>query len=430
MSDEVMDQVVDEDEGNVELTVDYSALSVLGEKLYANNPCWILPRELLQNALDAGATHINVTATRTPDYNLQLTFDDDGVGIQSFMYHFFKLGGSNKRGVQVEGTPVPIGGYGIGAKFTVMGTLWWEAESKNYKVNKQIMMEHGKMIKQDYRKGFKITVVIHSAKVPYHYNALLLQLFENTICDAEITLNGSVVVPAEVNEVVLSNDQVLNKISADRYAINGGILVRVNGLPMFTRSLTGYEAYVMDYTLTGDPYSDTYALSANRESFTKGSMEDSRLTATVEYLNLQYMLQQGEEQKKKYAISSVNGVPSMFVDQLDPTKCIITRIAKVEKMMKQLLDLFSYSGKVHYGWTGEYGNMITLVKMDILPVPYIMVNPEEVVGKSDYELLSSLTHIAVHLAYDLDGHYESFADRLTSCMAVVLEAVVTRKIRF
>ena len=123
-------------------TVDQRAFSLLGENLYEGRLAAIWGREVVQNAVDAGARNITLTfrqgyfpegranfdfdGTCARDWEAReaatiLTCEDDGIGMDDDVIHdaFLRLGGSFKLD-ETEN----IGGYGAAKAIILCGQMW------------------------------------------------------------------------------------------------------------------------------------------------------------------------------------------------------------------------------------------------------------------------------------------------------------------
>lgn len=122
-------------------TVDQRAFTLLGENLYEGRLAAIWAREVLQNALDAGAKNVTITfrrglfqrgqgnlefrgtclhAWQADEAAVLMSCEDDGVGMDEMVLldAFLKLGGSFKMEEEV------VGGFGVAKALILCGQRW------------------------------------------------------------------------------------------------------------------------------------------------------------------------------------------------------------------------------------------------------------------------------------------------------------------
>lgn len=151
------------------LTIDPSLLQMVGKTLYSMNPGIIIPRELLQNSIDAcRRAHVipEITLSLETIYNsgvnpeTVIICEDNGCGMDEdeLVDKFLCLGGSSKRG---EDSKNQSGRFGV-AKAAIMSGYDWLVETNNLSVCLDDLTKDNFI--QEVRKpriGTKITVNLH-----------------------------------------------------------------------------------------------------------------------------------------------------------------------------------------------------------------------------------------------------------------------------
>lgn len=402
-----------------ELTIDYSIIPVLGRSVYSSMPLFVVLRELLQNSTDAKAKHIEINTSVLDNGDLVITFIDDGIGIQDFLNHFLKFGGSSKR--TEDGN---IGGFGI-AKIAVFASKDWYCESNGWRVTKDMMMNKLRSSKSTRTIGTEIQVVIDSSQVPYAWERTIKEFVCTSNLPPQILVNGNVYDKYTEQEVVLPSNNKVTLLGS-----SGGYLkARINGLLMFTSSISGWKDYAIDFQLSGDPYSETYPLTANRDGFRKSTPEYKLFEFVENELNQVYQAQVELQKIEKMKLEFYRGIPAMCVESLDDETATPVFLKKCSDVLKAITKTLEITQEIVLGFTGDSSAFATFVQdsTKYFGKPVILVNPSY--NNNPYELFDSIVHELVHLV-GVSGHYDQFTNVYEGFMVKLLPLVYDHTIKF
>ena len=265
--------------GNTVLKMDESIVLALGTKLYSQPLWWVLTKELMQNALDAGATNIYVTT----DFDKELEFLDDGNGMtkQELLDVFLTVGASDK--IKTSQT---IGGFGI-AKLAIFSCDDFFVKSGKYGISKTMLLNHSSLKASQIKpiNGFHVYV---EKKNLFRWNGEKeLKWYLSAIDrDVNIYLNDELItkfVPA-ITTIGSGTEQysVIPPMSYGTYEV----LVRANGLPLFKSYISSPSGndfpgiiVLYDIRTSSDPYSEDYPFNVTREAFSDNSDHVGKLSS-------------------------------------------------------------------------------------------------------------------------------------------------------
>jgi hypothetical protein len=277
-----------------EVTVDPSLFSMVARTMYSSDPTIIVPRELLQNSVDACKragvipeismiieTHWSSTEGESWT---SIVCEDNGCGMDQdeLVDKFLKLGASSKRGDSQS-----TGKFGI-AKAAIMSGKDWSVETNEIAVSFEDVRE-GNLVRDlpEPRVGTRVYVMLDR----YCYSKqTIVRLIESSEVDIKLILTersdtcyniehcGLLVNPQ--NEVVLVEDKLWKGTSIEKLPSNeadGYTFVRLNGLTQF--ELKGHcseretNLLIDMFPSTADPGNDEYPFTMSRENL-RGSSKD------------------------------------------------------------------------------------------------------------------------------------------------------------
>jgi hypothetical protein len=256
------------------LEVDMNVIYLLGKGLYSQSQAFVIAREMLQNALDAHATIVNVSLVksdnRTDDNYQTLEMIDNGDGIEDLQKYFLTIGGSSKR--QTAGN---VGGFGI-AKLAIMSADNWSITTISGSIDREGLTNHDPIDTANHtERGTIVTVRIPDK---YYNFTNVEELLTHTRTRADITLNDRLIEYVQTENYYLPSGAELIKVIGDTHHC-GEILIRVNGLPMYYEYFSGgsidQSPYMYDIQTRLSAYDEEYPLVANRESLNQTSPEYS-----------------------------------------------------------------------------------------------------------------------------------------------------------
>jgi hypothetical protein len=232
------------------------------------NPREALIRELLQNAVDAGATDIRFTLT-----DKTITIDDDGVGMTEEIIRpaLLTLNGSYKRAGSA-------GGFGAAKELIILA-------HSNYEVLTNDVVVRGQNIRftlsraDQPRKGTRITIEPH-ARFEYGLDSYLALAREYlATCDVapRIYLNGELQRGLSVERVAVTLPWGCIRMKQLRGETRDQALVRVHGITMFRRYISAMKKLVV----VEIERPSTEVLTSNRDSFTYSAARDFDQQITV-----------------------------------------------------------------------------------------------------------------------------------------------------
>jgi hypothetical protein len=219
-------------------------------------------REVIQNAVDEGARNIYLTCEELEDGTWELGCDDDGPGMgrELLFETFLKMGATGK-----DGRPGAIGGFGKAKELILGPWISWIIHTRDIRLQGVGLFHetYEELPVPHYKNGTSITVIMpadqHSDESAAREflercNTSGVKFFLNNV-----RINTRLARGTRVKD--LSNG-VLYRNQAKRW---GAVLVRVNGLYMFSMSSTLLPKYgTIIAELTGD---SKKFLTANRDGF-------------------------------------------------------------------------------------------------------------------------------------------------------------------
>lgn len=256
---------------NTVLKMDESIVMALGTKLYSQPLWWVLTKELMQNALDAGAANVWITT----DFDKELELVDDGSGMtkQELLDIFLTVGASDK-----TKTDQTIGGFGI-AKLAIFSCDDFFVKSGKYGISKTMLLNHSSLKASQTKpvNGFHVYV---EKKNLFRWNGEKeLKWYLSAIDrDINIYLNDEIITPFSVSYTTINSGadsyRTIPPMSRGTYEI----LVRANGLPLFKSYISSPSGdsfpgmiVLYDIKTSLDPYSEEYPFNVTREAFSENS---------------------------------------------------------------------------------------------------------------------------------------------------------------
>jgi hypothetical protein len=395
-----------------ELKLDEGIVSQLGEKLYSQPMSWVLIRELFQNALDAGATEIEVDT----DFSDRLTVTDNGSGMEyeTMINTFLTLGGSSK-----DREKVIVGGFGI-AKLAIFSCDDFDVSSKGFRLTKKILSAHKKLEKYEDDGKTRVSV----SKTCFLNGEQKMFVWFLRCIDRDgltIYLNGERV--SRINTV----GSELGFLCIDYYTTTyyPQTLVRSNGLPLFTRSTSEYYpedslhiCYLMDVNTELTPYDKDYPFTVTRDGFSKSGTFMSDHSKMSSSINAFYRSIK-EDKRKKRENKKYNtdlGIWESFNPEINTG--VAHHIVKFKKIFDFLMELDKYEGKpVEFGLRGDTNEAEEIQDSEDLE-KIIVFLPEKV--DSNEQLLSVAIHLYCHVA-ESESHYDTFANKATEMFEKVFK---------
>lgn len=217
-----------------------------------------LARELLQNSIDAGARTIAVRFTQD-DAGAYMTFADDGCGMRRDTLEtvFFALGNTTKRGSDT------IGGFGRARIITCFAQRGYRISTGTIRVRGS-GGEYAIEDDQPHVDGCRFDINLVDAD-SRHVRAALVRVLQASAIAATVTIDGEPV-PTTHQEgrarriLRDTSGAAFAKIYVERDRV-GELIVRVNGLKMFSRYIAGHDDVIVEI----DPRRSRTVLSAGRD---------------------------------------------------------------------------------------------------------------------------------------------------------------------
>lgn len=401
----------------MKLQVESAAIAALGKRYYSMPLSTIIVREALQNALDAGASKIDVAVEKQDD-TIILTISDNGDGIQSFSEHFATVGGSKKTRAK------SIGGYGIGIKLSLMSCDDWFVQSKQGLLTKAMLDNDLDADASQPCEGTKIVGKIvspYAAPVKSIEKILKLSYFYDVL----VTYNGEPVSPYMGIETTIDGKTCWQVVGLD----TNDIFVRLNGLFMFGMSYyasgQASPSYLYDVKTTLTPYDDNYPLIANREGFVEGG-EASRSFQSFCRAVQKIASDKAEAEKvNREGMTLINGL----LASMGATRQTVQRLRKTktqfERIVAKIQQAMDTSYLIQYGVAGAEAEYNACIKPRD-DGSYVIMLSENVEDMTKGELWSIALHEYAHILHE--DHYESYAQWLTEVTGVVMNAIATHLI--
>jgi hypothetical protein len=221
-------------------------------------------REAIQNAVDAGADSIHCDAVQAPDGSYTISVEDNGGGMDEdvLINKFLVLGGTTK--VAGAGT----GGFGKAKELLVLPWLSWRIHSRDISVQGSGIDYSTESA--SYLSGTRLEVVMPADQTTHE--AAALSFIGKCDLDAVFTVNGQ---RARAN---LKTGDSLRDFGgrAELYydkreaPFRGNLLVRANGLYMFSRYVT---STVPGQVIIELRRPSIELLTANRDGFRDRSLQ-------------------------------------------------------------------------------------------------------------------------------------------------------------
>jgi hypothetical protein len=257
-----------------EITISNDLIALLGKKLYSNPLTVILPRELLQNSIDASqdSTIVRIDYSSNRDDTLSLTVSDLGCGMdKDTLLNTFLCIGKTKKSDNVNN----VGGFGI-AKVSLFASKFWSVNTTCGKVNStgiELSFNPNEYTKQ----GTTVNATIEN-----QYSDKVQMLYTNNPTgNKRIKLNGKFIknYDGKIIDYVYYKElqakiklaKVLTYQSLSGYdeKMTGCVVYRINGLTQFINKID-YDAkfnLIVDFDDIGyKPKDDNYPFSMSRES--------------------------------------------------------------------------------------------------------------------------------------------------------------------
>jgi len=198
---------------------------------------WAFFRELTQNSIDGKASDIQINTTPNGDSTI-VTFDDNGVGFSSEVRDsvYFCLGKTNK------GNEGDVGGFGKARIVVCFSQNNYQIISQNWRVTG----EGGSYEIHDFNGYYKgCSVIVDVDATPYDMELALQQYLRSSQIDCRVTINGTKwdewCYRRKLTQRLSFGNVYVNKSGGTH---KGYVVVRVNGIPMFTR-YTGIKSQVV-----------------------------------------------------------------------------------------------------------------------------------------------------------------------------------------
>lgn len=217
-------------------------------------------REAVQNAVDAGATKIDLRSDRQPDGTYLVSCEDNGGGMTEdvLLNKFLVLGGSTKK----DDTGA-AGGFGKAKELLVLPWLDWRVHTRD-------KAAYGRGVGYDvesvpYLKGTRITVRMPADQYTYEAPALSF-LSKCDLPKVHFTINGARaktgVKGSKLIESVPGKFDIF--LAESKSSTTNNIYIRTNGLYMFSRYTSTDIPGIVTVDLTGRSIE---LLTANRDGF-------------------------------------------------------------------------------------------------------------------------------------------------------------------
>jgi len=395
-----------------ELKLDEGVVSQLGDKLYSQPMSWVLIRELMQNAIDAGATRIDVDT----DFQDKLTVTDNGCGMEyeTMIDTFLTLGGSEK-----DRSKTIVGGFGI-AKLAIFSCDDFCVSSKGLRLTKEILSKHKRL--QKYQDSGHTAVAVEKQGF-LSGNEKELRWFLKCIDreDVEIYLNGD-----RVSKIVV-NDSEFGILNVEYYTTSyyPMTLVRSNGLPLFTRSTSQYfpddiknVCFLFDVNTDLTPYDANYPFTVTRDGFSKSGTFMSDHSKMVSTINRYYDGLKNDRKKKRENRRFNDQLGSWEAYNPQVNKNVVDHFLKFKKIFDLLMELDKYEGKpVEFEIVGESDEAEEVRESDDQEKQIVSV-PHDV--ETDEKLLGLAIHLYCHVV-ESENHYDGFANKITEMIEKVFK---------
>jgi hypothetical protein len=223
-------------------------------------------REVVQNAVDAGATEIALDAKQSDDGTWIVSCTDNGGGMTEdvLINKFLVLGGTTKAGA----APGVAGGFGKAKELILLPWIWWETHTRGVVVRGAGAEYEIKRGARNLR-GTKLTVCMPPDQYTASHQAIAF-VEKCFLPGIRFRVNG------KVYRGKLTSDKLIDRVPGKvdvfhvdkKDASSSGMLVRTNGLYMFS---IGYQS-VQGYLVAEITAPSIEILTANRDGFRDGGV--------------------------------------------------------------------------------------------------------------------------------------------------------------
>jgi hypothetical protein len=397
----------------LDIKINQSILSILGRKLYQSNFGYVILRELIQNALDANATQIDVT------YNdLYLTVTDNGCGIDHIPDLLNVIGGALKLD-NIE----TIGGYGL-AKLAIFGCREWEFLSISGSFSTGFMYNPSRI----QPSGTTVTCIFSADDVNWNYESRIKSYLESIARNVNFTFNGKSINPVQTKTESINNHLETFGNTSD----NGYAVVRVNGLPTFNQYISNLqETIFIDYTVSCNPYDATYPLTSNRDGFIESSAEFQDLKNRIQ--SIQTKLETDKKMSENICKSKtqITWRGKRYISGGNITKQDYENsamaISTYERYLKQIAKEFYRNSEINscsFGLTDSSDDEAGMYS----PSLQAFFLSKHVSNKGD--ILAIAMHEFTHfLGYGTIGHDQNFASKLADVTGRILNRIFDGEFR-
>ena len=286
-------------------------------------------REMIQNSVDAAATLIDIAITPVEGTNNVLVrFTDDGCGMTRDILDnvFFKLGESTKAS---GGTST--GGFGRARIMTHFAQERYEIVTRDLHV-KGVGEEFDYYPPEHYRGGTQMVIEVHpftSWGSKIDMKAELVKYLSSCQLPCRVDIDGerhtdwtyrrASLKPLSLNGEAFGTIHV-NKSAIEKDAVEGKLLVRVNGTTMFTRDIKPKLQVILEI----DPAKSRSVLQSSRDNLNYDY--NRTLNAFVDELNTETKSALRKEEKESKTIS---GTGTFVAYQKDATAYLSNRGKKI-----------------------------------------------------------------------------------------------------
>lgn len=222
-------------------------------------------REVIQNAVDAGASRVDLAAFENTDGTWTVSCKDDGTGMSwdIFKNVFLKIGPTSKKNPWSRN---PIGGFGKARELIILPWIHWRVVSGGFAVTGQGMqydepMEVGRTV------GTLVEVIMPADRHTSSVEAM--EFIQNCeLSGIKFYINGE-----QFADKLRATKRVVDFDFGDLYQNKSQyrykVIVRVNGLYMFSTGYTpeGMGAFVLELKTPPDASSVNDILTATRDDF-------------------------------------------------------------------------------------------------------------------------------------------------------------------
>ena len=396
----------------LDIKINQSIISLMGKNLYQSQFGIVVLRELIQNALDAGSSQIDISYR-----DHILTVRDNGCGIPQIENLMDTIGESSKD----INNPETIGGLGM-AKLAIFGCKQFKFISGSGSFQTGFLLDPEEKIPS----GTLVSVEFEDQDVTYLFEKKIKSYLESINRNCLINYNGLDIIRPDLKSVRFGDRTESLCDTAD----NGFAIIRVNGLPTFKKAVRNLsETIFIDYPVRVSPYSGGYPLTSNRDSFKESSSEGLDLESRINQISRKLEVDKKLEELRKLQKITVTFRNKKFTASegitADDFKVHAATITAYERYIRQIADV-----EYHYSIEGcRYG----LLNDDL---DYSGCYSDEsgfMIRKTisrKGEILTIALHEFVHfMGYGKCGHDQEFSYHLTDLTGKVLERIFSGEFR-